>query len=168
MFYNWEALQVKTLHIVSWDLRARKGVNAVHRCSIENQKGIIAVQKKKMAMAVAPFWFSMEHRWTMLMPFSGVPTNVAPTREGWAHQWMRPNLPLIWAGDTPPPPPPPDMTVEAICKIIFYGDRMSLQVSAATFRSTFGSSVQGLNWRGKIQSGHFGGSTPPPPKLLSP
>ena len=35
-------------------------------CSIENQKGAIAVQK---SMAIAPFWFSMEHLWTAITPF---------------------------------------------------------------------------------------------------
>ena len=36
---------------------SKKGINAVQRCSIENQKGVIAT----LRTAIVPFWFSMEH-----------------------------------------------------------------------------------------------------------
>ena len=47
-------------------VKSQKGINAVQRWSIENQKGAIAI---KRSMVIAPFWFSTEHDWTALTPF---------------------------------------------------------------------------------------------------
>ena len=63
-------LCVNRLSIVPsyFQLRARRaeGVLTYQQWSVENQKGAIAVQS---LLAIAPFWFSMVHRWTATMPF---------------------------------------------------------------------------------------------------
>ena len=41
---------------------SKKGTNAVQKCSVQNQKGAIA----RLCTAIASFWFSMEHLWTVL------------------------------------------------------------------------------------------------------
>ena len=45
---------------ISWAER-QKGINAVRRCSVENQKVDIAIN---FFTAISPFWFSTEHLWT--------------------------------------------------------------------------------------------------------
>ena len=62
----------KTLHLLHtpWFISSaegQKGINAVQRCSVENQKSAITACTK--SVAIAPFWFSVEHRWTSLTPF---------------------------------------------------------------------------------------------------
>ena len=47
-------------------VEGQKGIITVQRCSLENQKGAIAVLVK--SMAIAPFWFSTE---LMYVTFSG-------------------------------------------------------------------------------------------------
>ena len=51
-------------------VESQKGVNTVSPCFVENQKGAITACTK--SMAIAPFWFSNEHRYhryTSLTPF---------------------------------------------------------------------------------------------------
>ena len=57
---------------------SKKGINAVQRCSVENQKGAIAVQ----SVAIVPFWFWTEHLWTALMPF------LPSADELWRKSWV--------------------------------------------------------------------------------
>ena len=47
-------------------VESQKGVIAAQRCSVENQKGRYRYTK---SMAIAPFWFSTEHRWCAITPF---------------------------------------------------------------------------------------------------
>ena len=51
-------------------VESQKGVNAVQRCSVDNQKGAIGVQS---LMVIAPFWFSKIHL-GLLTRFSFQPT----------------------------------------------------------------------------------------------
>ena len=48
-------------------VESQKGIIADQRCSIENQKGAIAI----LCTAIAPFWFSSEHlwNWSAITPF---------------------------------------------------------------------------------------------------
>ena len=47
-------------------VESQKGIIAVQRCSLENQKGRYHCAK---SLAIASFWFSTEHLWTAVMPF---------------------------------------------------------------------------------------------------
>ena len=45
---------------------SQKGVITIQRCSIENHKGYNC---HRLFTAIAPFWFSTEHRWILIAPF---------------------------------------------------------------------------------------------------
>ena len=58
----------------------QKGINAVHRCSVENQKGIKCCSSMfrwepeggyhhRLCTVIVPFWFSTEHCWILIAPF---------------------------------------------------------------------------------------------------
>ena len=59
--------------IIISSVESQKGINDVQRCSVENQKGTVAVQSHrcfyKVYMVITPFWFSMEHLWIEIAPF---------------------------------------------------------------------------------------------------
>ena len=50
-------LHLKLQHAIS-SVESHKSIITIQQCSVENQKGAIAVQK---SMAIAPFWISTEH-----------------------------------------------------------------------------------------------------------
>ena len=66
-FLIWNIWNVFVCAITQYrQLRARRALFAVQRCSTEDQKGAVAVKK---SMAIVPFWFSMENIWTVITPF---------------------------------------------------------------------------------------------------
>ena len=64
---NFMLLQImaypKDQNILS--VESQKGSITIQRCSVENQKGAIAID---ISTAIAPFWFSTEHLWILIVP----------------------------------------------------------------------------------------------------
>ena len=53
-------------NIVISSSESQKGIITIPRCSIESQKGAIAID---LFIAIAPFWFAKKHRWIVVTPF---------------------------------------------------------------------------------------------------
>ena len=68
--------------IVSWEPEGGY-CSSNKMCSVENQKGTIAVQS---LMAIAPFWFSTEHHWTAITPLQLLTVKIY-SNDCYFHHW---------------------------------------------------------------------------------
>ena len=72
-------------------LRARRALlQYLQRCSVENQKGAIAVQS--IYMAIAPFWFSTEHLWSAITPFRLSTDDIVKTKDIFVYLSIHPSI----------------------------------------------------------------------------
>ena len=62
----WDNIGMSPYNVVQCSIENQKGVNVV-QCSIENQKGPITINF--VQAMIAPFWFSTEYCWFVIMPF---------------------------------------------------------------------------------------------------
>ena len=68
MFQYWKYIMKATdvLFILKKETVGKRALTLPLGSSVENQKGTVTLENP---MAIAPFWFSMEHCWIALMPF---------------------------------------------------------------------------------------------------